>query len=42
VGDLLVSAVDGGTVRSRETEDRRDGRGGVLETRSTDEGGELA
>jgi hypothetical protein len=42
VGDLLVSAVDGGTVRSRETGDRRDGRGGVLETRSTDEGGELA
>jgi hypothetical protein len=42
VGDLFVSAVDGGTVRSRETEDRRDGRGGVLETRSTDEGGELA
>ena len=42
VGDLLASAVDGGTVWSRETEDRRDGRGGVLEARSTDEGGELA
>src|SRR5216683_7814236 len=32
----------GGTAWSRETEDCRDGRGGVLETRSTDEGGELA
>src|ERR1700693_2843820 len=42
VGDLLVSAVAGGTVWSRETEDCRDGRGGVLEARSTDEGGELA
>jgi len=42
VGDLLASAVDGGTVWSRETEDCRDGRGGVLEARSTDEGGELA
>ena len=42
VGDLLVSAVRGGTAWSRETEDRRDGRGGVLEARTTDEGGELA
>jgi hypothetical protein len=30
VGDLLVSAVAGGTAWSRETEDRRDGRGGDL------------
>ena len=42
VGDLLASAVTGGTAWSRETEDRRDGRGGVLETRSTCDGGELA
>ena len=42
VGDLLASAVTGGTAWSRETEDHRDGRGGVLEARSTDEGGELA
>ena len=40
-GDLLASAVTGGTAWSRETEDRRDERGGVLETRSTCEGGEL-
>jgi hypothetical protein len=42
VGDLFVSAVRGGTAQSRETEDFRDGRGGVLEAGSTDEGGELA
>ena len=42
VGDLLVSAVRGGTAWSRETEDRREGQGGVLEARSTKEGGELA
>jgi len=41
VGDLRVSAVSG-TVWSRETEDCRDGRGGVVEARTTREGGELA
>ena len=41
VGDLLVSADEGGTAWSRETGDHRDGHGGVLEARSTDEGGEL-
>ena len=42
VGDLLVSAGRGGTASSRETVDDREGRGGVLEAHSTDEGGELA
>ena len=41
MGDLHVSA--GWRYRAVEgNQDRRDGRGGVLEARSTEEGGELA
>src|SRR4030042_6253282 len=42
VGDLHVSARTGGTAWPRETEGHRDGRGGVLDAHSTEEGGELA